>query len=66
MGFLGLGCKIIRGWRAKIMKNGQKTGSGKVFSDPPGRGVLRFLARAYRRPVHFLGFFAVFSEILQI
>jgi len=32
---------------------GQKTGPEIVFSGTPGRGVLRFLAEAYRRPVHF-------------
>jgi len=58
--------EIVRGWRAKIQKNGQKMDPEKVFSRAPGRGVLRFFARAYRRPVHFSGFFAVFSKILQI
>jgi len=44
----------------------QKTGSEKVFSGTPGRGVLRFFARAYRRPVHFSAKNAVFSKNLQI
>jgi len=47
---------------AKRIKNGSKSGPKIVFSGTPGRGVLRFLTRAYRRPVHFLAFFAVFSE----
>jgi len=55
---------------------GEKAGSGqkktkkrppkKGSRGPPGRGVLRFLARAYRRPVHFSAFFAVFSENVPI
>jgi len=46
-------------------KNDLKSGSEKVFSGTPGRGVLRFLARAYRRPVHFLAILAIFHENLQ-
>jgi len=34
-------------------KNGQKTGPKKWGPRPPGRGVLRFSAQAYRNPVHF-------------
>jgi len=47
----------------KIGKNG---GPKFVFSGAPGRGVLRFFARAYRNSVHFLPFFHVFSLFLQI
>jgi len=47
---------------AKPRKIGQKTGPEIVFSGAPGRGVLRFLAGGYRRPVHNLGFLAIFSE----
>jgi len=31
----------------------QKRGPEKRARGPPGRGVLRFWRRAYRRPVHF-------------
>jgi len=34
-------------------KNAQKTAPKKWARGPPGRGVLRFLAQAYRNPVHF-------------
>jgi len=47
-------------------KKRQKTAPKKWARGPPGRGVLRFLARAYRRPVHILPFFAVFSENVPI
>jgi len=50
----------------KQQKKRPKSGSEKVFSGTPGRGVLRFLARAYRRPVHFLAFFAIFTKNVQI
>jgi len=53
---------IIWVWGRKTSKNGSKTGPKIVFSGTPGRGVLRFLTRAYRRPVHFLAFLAIFSE----
>jgi len=43
-------------------KNRPKTGSEKVFSGTPGRGVLRFLAGGYRRPVHFSAKNAVFTK----
>jgi len=62
MGRVGLGA----GRTTKRAKMGIKSDPKKVFSGAPGRGVLRFLTRAYRRPVHFLPFFAVFSENLQI
>jgi len=45
---------------------GLKSGPKIVFSGAPGRGVLRFLAEAYRRPVHFSAKNAVFSKNLQI
>jgi len=54
------------GKATKMAKNDIKSDPEKVFSGAPGRGVLRFLTRAYRRPVHFLPFFAIFSENLQI
>jgi len=41
---------------------GQKRGPNFVTAGAPGRGVLRFLARGYRNPVHFLGIFAFFSQ----
>jgi len=41
---------------------GQKTGPKIVFSGAPGRGVLRFFAGAYRRPVHFSAKNTVFSK----
>jgi len=34
-------------------ENSPKTAPKKWARGPPGRGVLRFLAQAYRRPVHF-------------
>jgi len=43
-------------------KKRQKRGPKKRGPGPPGRGVLRFLAQAYRRPVHFLAKNAVFSK----
>jgi len=46
----------------KCEKMGLKTGPKKRGPRPPGRGVLRFSARAYRRPVHFLPKNAVFSK----
>jgi len=46
-------------------KIGPKTGPKKWPRGPPGRGVLRFLAQAYRNPVHILTIFAVFSENRQ-
>jgi len=47
-------------------KIGGKRGPKIVFSGAPGRGVLRFFAGAYRRPVHFSTKNAVFSENVQI
>jgi len=49
----------------KVMKNRPKKGLIFVTAGAPGRGVLRFLARAYRRPVHFLpknAFFTLFCQ----
>jgi len=34
-------------------ENRPKTAPKKWARGPPGRGVLRFSAQAYRRPVHF-------------
>jgi len=55
-----------RGWVGVLdsggLENRQKTGPKIVFSGAPGRGVLRFLAEAYRNPVHFLPIFAFFSQ----
>jgi len=31
----------------------------------PGRGVLQKMGQAYRRPVHFLAFFAIFTKNVQ-
>jgi len=50
----------------KYGSGGLKSGPKIVFSGTPGRGVLRFLAEAYRRPVHFSAKNAVFSKNLQI
>jgi len=50
------------GRRIKCVKMGLKMGPKKRGPGPPGRGVLRFLAQAYRRPVHFLAENAVFSK----
>jgi len=50
----------------KSGKKAGKTDPKKVFSGAPGRGVLRFFAGAYRRPVHFSAKNAVFSKNLQI
>jgi len=46
-------------------KMSPKTGPKKRARGPPGRGVLRFWRRAYRRPVHFLLFLAIFSKKVQ-
>jgi len=46
----------------KKTKNRPKRGLIFVTARAPGRGVLRFLARGYRRPVHFLAIFAFFTE----
>jgi len=52
------------GWRIitgrKIGKLGQKTGSEKVFSGTPGRGVLRFWEGVYRKPRSDLAIFGHF------
>jgi len=37
----------------KVGKNRPKRGLIFVTAGAPGRGVLRFLAGGYRRPVHF-------------
>jgi len=58
---LGRGLGLVgwkrRGWGVVLdpecLENDQKRGPKIVFSGTPGRGVLRFLAEAYRRPVHF-------------
>jgi len=50
----------------KVRKNRAKTGPKKWPRGPPGRGVLRFLAQAYRNPVHILAFFRLFSKKWQI
>jgi len=50
----------------KSVKKRRKRGPKKGGPGPPGRGVLRFLAQAYRRPVHFSAKIAVFSKNLQI
>jgi len=53
--------------RTKIcFKIGLKSGPKIVFSGAPGRGVLRFLAGVYSRPVHFLAFFVIFTKNVQI
>jgi len=49
----------------KSTKNSPKKSLIFVTAGAPGRGVLRFLAEAYRNPVHFLGFFAFFSQNCQ-
>jgi len=49
----------------KVMKNRPKKGLIFVAAGAPGRGVLRFLARAYRRPVHFLAKNAFFTLFCQ-
>jgi len=40
---------------------GTKKSPKIVFSGTPGRGVLQKSGQAYRRPVHFLLFFAIFT-----
>jgi len=59
------GCGL--GWLGLIFcaKNSYFWGSKIVFSGAPGRGVLRFFARAYRRPVHFSAKNTFFSENVQ-
>jgi len=53
--------------RTKICPEiGLKSSPKIVFSGTPGRGVLRFLAGAYSRPVHFLAFFVIFTKNVQI
>jgi len=61
MGF-GAGVRMGRLWCLDPSKKGSKTGPKIVFSEAPGRGVLRFLAGGYRNPVHFLAIFRVFSK----
>jgi len=39
-----------------------KSGPEIVFSGTPGRGVLRFLAEAYSRPVHFSAKIVIFTK----
>jgi len=56
----GWGWAIVGG---KSTKNRPKKGLIFVTAGAPGRGVLRFFAGAYRRPVHNLPKNAVFSEI---
>jgi len=53
-------------WRIKSVKKRGKMGPKKEGPGPPGRGVLRFLAQAYRRPVHFSAKIAIFTKNLQI
>jgi len=52
-------------WGQDGHKKGRKSGPKIVFSGAPGRGVLRFLAGGYRRPVHFLPKNAIFSLFCQ-
>jgi len=56
---------VARGGR-KSAENGRKWPPKKGSRGPPGRGVLRFSAQAYRNPVHIFAKNAVFSENLQI
>jgi len=49
---MGCGCGNGRRRARKWHKNEQKT-APKKWARGPGRGVLRFWRRAYRRPVHF-------------
>jgi len=61
-------CWIMVSWTIgceKQPKTGPKMTPKKVFSRAPGRGVLRFFAGVYSRPVHFLTIFAFFTENLQ-
>jgi len=46
-------------------KNAQKRGPKIRVLGAPGRGVLRFLAGGYSRPVHFLAFFVIFTKNVQ-
>jgi len=46
-------------------KIGLKSGPKISVLGTPGRGVLRFLAGAYSRPVHFLAFFVIFTKNVQ-
>jgi len=50
---------------SKIRKLGQKRGLKIRVLGSPGRGVLHFSARAYRRPVHFSAKIAVFTKNVQ-
>jgi len=59
VGFGRFGNDKIRGLR------GLKSGSKIRVLGTPGRGVLRFLAEAYRRPVHFLAKNTFFSKNVQ-
>jgi len=45
----------------KTPESPQKGGPKNVFSGAPGRGVLQKMGQAYRRPVHFLAFLAIFT-----
>jgi len=54
------------GGGGKSVENGRKWPPKKGSRGPPGRGVLRFSAQAYRNPVHIFAKNAVFSENLQI
>jgi len=72
LGLLYDGLKIkLKRWKIGISdlentgQTGAKTGPKIVFSGAPGRGVLRFLAQVYRRPVHFLGKIAFFTLFCQ-
>jgi len=72
MGRVGWGVGIVMGIikmgirePPKCPKIGLKSGSKIRVLGTPGRGVLRFLAGAYRRPVHFLpknAFFTLFCQ----
>jgi len=69
-GVYGIKTRQCWGWWAEKDKNidkiGLKIAPKKWARGPPGRGVLRFSARAYRNSVHFLPFFRIFSIFLQI
>jgi len=57
---LGVGRATIRG------KKGGIWGHFESVLGAPGRGVLQKTDGAYRRPVHFLTFLAIFTKNVQI
>jgi len=61
-GLMGMAGQKVKNRPKKVQKTAPKKGA----RGPPGRGVLRFSRRAYRRPVHFSPKIVIFSKNLQI